>query len=58
MLEERMLFLEADSLLNELDASAVVMVAIEKRSFFPAKNKAFYERIETGESEYYVCHLY
>ncbi|MDR0543571.1 MAG: hypothetical protein LBH19_15360 [Dysgonamonadaceae bacterium] len=56
LLEERMLYLEADSLLNELDASAVMLVVINGRSFFPAKNKAFYERIETGASEYYICH--
>jgi hypothetical protein len=56
MLEERMLYLEADSLLNELDASAVVVVVIDGRSFFPAKDMAFYEQIETEGNEYYVCH--
>jgi hypothetical protein len=56
--EERMLYIEAEDVMNELNAEAVTAVVIGGRAFFPAgKNQAFYERIETGDNkEYYIGH--
>ncbi|MDR2806310.1 MAG: hypothetical protein LBB85_11880 [Dysgonamonadaceae bacterium] len=54
--EERILYIDTEDVVNELDATAVTMVVIGERSFFPVGNHAFYERIETGNKEYYINH--
>ena len=56
MVDERMLYIEADNTINELDASAVTSITIGEHTFIPSKNKAFYEIIKTGDKEYYVSH--
>ena len=56
MIDGRMLYLEADSSLNELNAGAVALVTIGVHTFIPSKNGAFYERIQTGDKEYYLNH--
>lgn len=58
LIEERMLYIETENIMNELNADAVTVVVIGGRSFLPAgKNQAFYERIEAGNNkEYYVGH--
>ncbi|GHT69495.1 hypothetical protein AGMMS50239_36360 [Bacteroidia bacterium] len=54
MVDERMLYIEGENVMNELDANAVAAVVIGEHSFLPAGNKAFYERIETVNKEYYI----
>jgi hypothetical protein len=58
LIEERMLYIEAEDVMNELNAEAVMAVVIGGHSFFPAgKKQSFYERIETDNNkEYYVGH--
>ena len=56
LIDERMLYLESDSSVNVLDASAVISVVIGGHSFVPVNDKVFYERIEAGSNELYVCH--
>ena len=56
MIDERMMYLDSDSSLFELDASTVIMVSIGARSFIPARNNAFYEMIKTGNNEYYISY--
>ena len=56
LVEERMLYLEADNSLAELDANAVNLVVIGDRFFIPAKNKSFYEEIEVGNNAFYISH--
>jgi len=55
-INERMMFLDADSVLFELDAKTVILVSIGDRTFIPAQNNAFLERIKTGDHEYYLSH--
>jgi len=53
---DRMLFLETDSSLIELDSRTVLAVSIGDHTFIPVLNKGFYEMIVIGEHEYYICH--
>ena len=53
---DRMMFLEADSSLIELDMRTVIAVSIGNRSFIPVQNKGFYEIIIIGGHDYYISH--
>ena len=56
MVNDRMVFLNPDSSLTELDIRSVILVSIGERSFIPIQNKTFYEVIKTGNNEYYINH--
>ena len=56
MVAKRMMFLESDSALIELDTRNVVMITIGERSFIPVQNKGCYEVIKSGNNEYYISH--
>jgi hypothetical protein len=56
MVDEVMIYRESEKSIIVLDASAVVSVIINGRIFIPSKGLAFYEKIEAGSNEFYICH--
>ena len=52
---EKVVFME-DGTAFELNANSVTVVVIKERFFFPEGNNFYYERITTGDNEYFVRH--
>ena len=56
MVSERMIYIDSESTLIELDTKSVVLVTIGERSFVPMPNRSFYEVIKSGNNEYFISH--